>query len=135
MGVNADRREDNRMRRAEKVRSMRLAGLSWRQISEKVHVSVETVKKDWDRIQVEFPEQTARQLVAEQDAQLVEMLKPFFLKAITGNDRAANTALRIMDHRARLFSLFDLPQDNGQQDAQDALAELIKSIQDAATKE
>ena len=74
----------------------------------------------------------ARQIVAEQDAQLVEMFRPFFLKAVAGNDKAANTALKIMEHRARLFNLFDLPQDAGQKAAEDKLNELMRTIGEAA---
>ena len=130
--LHQDLQNDRIYKRALKVRVMRLAGFTYQQIAEKHKISVDTVRRDLDRINVEFPEMAARQIVAEQDAQLVEMFRPFFLKAVAGNDKAANTALKIMEHRARLFNLFDLPQDAGQKAAEDKLNELMRTIGEAA---
>ena len=130
--LHQDLQNDRIYKRALKVRVMRLAGFTYQQIATKHKISVDTVRRDLDRINVEFPEMAARQIVAEQDAQLVEMFRPFFLKAVAGNDKAANTALKIMEHRARLFNLFDLPQDAGQKAAEDKLNELMRTIGEAA---
>ena len=99
--LHQDLQNDRIYKRALQVRTMRLAGFTYQQIADKYKISVDTVRRDLDRIKVEFPEMAARQIVAEQDAQLVEMFRPFFLKAVAGNDKAANTALKIMEHRAR----------------------------------
>ena len=130
--LHQDLQNDRIYKRALKVRVMRLAGFTYQQIATKHKISVDTVRRDLERINVEFPEMAARQIVAEQDAQLVEMFRPFFLKAVAGNDKAANTALKIMEHRARLFNLFDLPQDAGQKAAEDKLNELMRTIGEAA---
>ena len=130
--LHQDLQNDRIYKRALQVRTMRLAGFTYQQIATKHKISVDTVRRDLDRINVEFPEMAARQIVAEQDAQLVEMFRPFFLKAVAGNDKAANTALKIMEHRARLFNLFDLPQDAGQKAAEDKLNELMRTIGEAA---
>ena len=130
--LHQDLQNDRVYKRALQVRTMRLAGFTYQQIATKYKISVDTVRRDLDRINVEFPEMAARQIVAEQDAQLVEMFRPFFLKAVAGNDKAANTALKIMEHRARLFNLFDLPQDAGQKAAEDKLNELMRTIGEAA---
>ena len=130
--LHQDLQNDRIYKRALKVRTMRLAGFTYQQIANKHTISVDTVRRDLERINVEFPEMAARQIVAEQDAQLVEMFRPFFLKAVAGNDKAANTALKIMEHRARLFNLFDLPQDAGQKAAEDKLNELMRTIGEAA---
>lgn len=130
--LHKDLQDDRIYKRALQVRTMRLAGFTYQQIASKHKISVHTVRRDLERINVEFPEMAARQIVAEQDAQLVEMFRPFFLKAVAGNDKAANTALKIMEHRARLFNLFDLPQDAGQKAAEDKLNELMRTIGEAA---
>ena len=130
--LHQDLQNDRIYKRALQVRTMRLAGFTYQQIATKHKISVDTVRRDLDRINIEFPEMAARQIVAEQDAQLVEMFRPFFLKAVAGNDKAANTALKIMEHRARLFNLFDLPQDAGQKAAEDKLNELMRTIGEAA---
>ena len=130
--LHQDLQKDRVYKRALQVRTMRLAGFTYQQIATKHKISVDTVRRDLERINVEFPEMAARQIVAEQDAQLVEMFRPFFLKAVAGNDKAANTALKIMEHRARLFNLFDLPQDAGQKAAEDKLNELMRTIGEAA---
>ena len=132
--LHQDLQNDRIYKRALQVRTMRLAGFTYQQIATKHKISVDTVRRDLERINVEFPEMAARQIVAEQDAQLVEMFRPFFLKAVAGNDKAANTALKIMEHRARLFNLFDLPQDAGQKAAEDKLNELMRTIGEAAVK-
>ena len=130
--LHQDLQNDRIYKRALQVRTMRLAGFTYQQIATKHKISVDTVRRDLERINVEFPEMAARQIVAEQDAQLVEMFRPFFLKAVPGNGKAANTALKIMEHRARLFNLFDLPQDAGQKAAEDKLNELMRTIGEAA---
>lgn len=130
--LHKDLQDDRIYKRALQVRTMRLAGFTYKQIADKHKISLDTVRRDLGRINVEFPEMAARQIVAEQDAQLVEMFRPFFLKAVAGNDKAANTALKIMEHRARLFNLFDLPQDAGQKAAEDKLNELMRTIGEAA---
>lgn len=130
--LHQDLQSDRVYKRALQVRTMRLAGFTYQQIANKHTISVDTVRRDLERVKVEFPEMAARQIVAEQDAQLVEMFRPFFLKAVSGNDKAANTALKIMEHRARLFNLFDLPQDAGQKAAEDTLNELMRTIGEAA---
>ena len=130
--LHQDLQNDRIYKRALQVRTMRLACFTYQQIATKHKISVDTVRRDLERINVEFPEMAARQIVAEQDAQLVEMFRPFFLKAVAGNDKAANTALKIMEHRARLFNLFDLPQDAGQKAAEDKLNELMRTIGEAA---
>ena len=130
--LHQDLQNDRIYKRALQVRTMRLAGFTYQQIATKHKISVDTVRRDLERINVEFPEMAARQIVAEQDAQLVEVFRPFFLKAVAGNDKAANTALKIMEHRARLFNLFDLPQDAGQKAAEDKLNELMRTIGEAA---
>ena len=130
--LHQDLQNDRIYKRALQVRTMRLAGFTYQQIATKHKISVDTVRRDLERINVEFPEMAARQIVAEQDAQLVEMFRPFFLKAVAGNDKAANTALKIMEHRARLFNLFDLPQDAGQKAEEDKLNELMRTIGEAA---
>lgn len=52
------------MRRAKKARSLRL---TYRQIAEKLDISIDTIRKDWDCIQVEYPEQITRELITEQN--------------------------------------------------------------------
>ena len=128
-----DSQHDRIMRRAELVRSLRLAGLSWRQIAERLDCGIDTVRKDWDRIQVDFPEQTTREIIAEQDDQLREMFTPFFLRAKKGDAKAGEMALKLMKHRADLFRLFEVKQDNGQAAAGAALDSLMDAIVKNAT--
>ena len=128
-----DSQHDRIMRRAEQVRSLRLAGLSWRQIAERLDCGIDTVRKDWDRIQVDFPEQTTREIIAEQDDQLREMFTPFFLRAKKGDAKAGEMALKLMKYRADLFRLFEVKQDNGQAAAGAALDSLMDAIVKNAT--
>lgn len=122
------------MERAEKVFSLRLAGFSYRKIADQLDISIDTVREDVKRITVEFPEQTARDLVAFQNLQLVEMMRPHYLKAIKGDSRSTGAMLKLMEHQAKLFSLFDIPQDNGMADAMSALNALAQSVKEQATQ-
>lgn len=128
-----DSKQDEINKRAEKVRSLRLAGFTYRQISEKVHVGIDTVKRDWERMQVEFPALATRDLVAEQNGKLVEMMKPHYLRAISGDVKATNTMLKLMDHQAKLFGLYEPELDTGQATAVAALTDLVNAINGAAT--
>lgn len=121
------------MKRAEKTYSLRLAGFTYRQIGDKLDIGVDTVRKDIERMRVEFPETTARELVAEQRAKLVEMMKPQYLKAAGGDRKAAELMLKMMDHEAKLFRLYEQDQDNGQQAASEGLARFMVNVVNAAT--
>lgn len=124
-----DKQKAEVMKRAEKVYSYRLAGFTYRQISDKVGVGVDTVRKDFQRMTVEYPEQTARDLVAEQNQKLVEMMKPQYLKAITGNGPAAKTMLELLRHQADLFGLIGLNADDGGMDlAQKQFQMLVDAV-------
>ncbi|WP_448260982.1 sigma factor-like helix-turn-helix DNA-binding protein [Corynebacterium kalidii] len=122
------------MKRAEKTYSLRLAGFTYRQIGDKLNIGIDTVRKDIERMKVEFPETTARELVAEQRAKLVEMMKPQYLKAAGGDRKAAELMLKMMDHEAKLFRLYEQDQDNGQQAAVDAFKALGDAIRGKAPK-
>lgn len=128
--LHRDKQQDHIMRRAEKVRSLRLAGFTYRQIADRMDIGVGTVKADLDRINVEFPQQTTRELVAEQNDKLVAMMAPQFLKAAAGDHRATTTMLKLMDHQAKLFGLYDADQDNGQGAAVDVLNAFIQAVKD-----
>lgn len=121
------------MKRAEKTYSLRLAGFTYRQIGDKLNIGIDTVRKDIDRMRVEYPETTARELVAEQRAKLVEMMKPQYLKAAGGDRKAAELMLKMMDHEAKLFRLYEQDQDNGQQAASEGLARFMVNVVNAAT--
>lgn len=123
------------MKRAEKTYSLRLAGFTYRQIGDKLNIGIDTVRKDIERMKVEFPETTARELVAEQRAKLVEMMKPQYLKAAGGDRKAAELMLKMMDHEAKLFRLYEQDQDNGQQAAVDAFKALGDAIRSTAPKD
>lgn len=120
------------MKRAEKTYSLRLAGFTYRQIGDKLNIGIDTVRKDIERMKVEYPETTARELVAEQRAKLVEMMKPQYLKAAGGDGKAAELMLKMMDHEAKLFRLYEQDQDNGQQGVADAFMAMGAAIREAA---
>lgn len=119
------------MKRAEKTYSLRLAGFTYRQIGDKLNIGIDTVRKDIERLKVEYPETTARELVAEQRAKLVEMMKPQYLKAAGGDRKAAELMLKMMDHEAKLFRLYEQDQDNGQQGVADAFMAMGAAIREA----
>lgn len=123
------------MKRAEKTYSLRLAGFTYRQIGDKLNIGIDTVRKDIERMKVEYPETTARELVAEQRAKLVEMMKPQYLKAAGGDRKAAELMLKMMDHEAKLFRLYEQDQDNGQQAAVDAFKALGDAIRSTVPKD
>lgn len=121
--------------RAQKARTLRLAGYTYRQIADQLGVGTSTVKKDLERIKVDYPEQSIRELTAQQHERLEAMFTTHFLKACSGDTRALNGALKILDQQAKLWGLYEQEQDNGQAHAAEALASLIESVKDAATKD
>ena len=133
--LHRDTQQAHIMKRAEKVRSLRLAGLTYRQIGEKLNIGVGTVKEDLKRLAVEFPQQTTRELVAEQNDKLVEMMKPQFLKAAGGDQRAANTMLKLMEHQAKLWGLYDLDNNDGVNDAKHAMQTIVNALLSAEPAE
>lgn len=120
-----DKRDIEIMKRADQVRSLRLAGFTYRQIANQKKISIDTVRRDLERVKIEYPARTARMLVADQNDQLVEMMRPQFLKAAKGDSRAATTMLKLMEHQANLFSLFDVKMDGESNKAVDALNEFF----------
>lgn len=126
--LHRDKQQDLIMRRAEKVRSLRLAGFTYRQIADRMDIGVGTVKADLDRINVEFPQQTTRELVAEQNDKLVAMMAPQFLKAAAGDHRATTTMLKLMDHQAKLWGLYNLDNNDGVNDAKHAMQTIVNAL-------
>lgn len=130
--LKKDLSDAERWRRSEKVWAMRLAGLTYRQIGTKLNISEDTVKRDIDRIKIDYPTQNVRELIAEQNAKLVEMMKPQFFKAINGDRRAVEVMLKMMDQQAKLFGLYDHEDDNGQADVMAAFRAMGEAIRGKA---
>ena len=120
--LHRDKQQDHIMRRAEKVRSYRLAGFTYRQIADRMDIGVGTVKADLERLAVEYPKQTTRELVAEQNDKLVAMMAPQFLKAAGGDARAAATMLKLMDHQAKLWNAYGIGMEGESSQAVNMLA-------------
>lgn len=124
--------------RALKVRSMRIAGLTYQQIGMKLDISIDTVRADLKRIKVEFPEQAVKDITADQNAKIVLMLTPMVFKGAAGDTKAVQAAIKLMDHQAKLFGAYDTTPDNGQNAAMEMLAgfmqSTIEAVQEAAKK-
>lgn len=133
--AHQDSQQDRIMRRAEKVRSLRLAGFTYRQIAEKLDVGIDTVRKDWDRIQVEYPEQTTRELVAEQNDKLIEMMKPHYLKAIKGDYKSTDRMVKLLDHQAKLFNAYNQESHDGVNDAKNSMIQIMDALLNAPPAE
>lgn len=125
-----DRRDKEIMDRALKVWSLRLAGFTHRQIGDKLNISRDTVRRDIERIKVDYPEQTARELAGEQNFKLVEMMKPQYLKAVKGDGRATGTMLKLMDHQAKLFGLYNVELEGESSQAVEMLKQFFGLIRD-----
>lgn len=123
-----DKQDITIMKRAEKVRSLRLAGFTYRQIADQLDISIDTVRRDMDRITVEFPQQTVRELAAEQNDKLVEMMKPQFLKAAKGDHKAVNAMLKLLDHQAKLFGLYNVEMEGESSQAVEMLVKFFGMI-------
>ena len=52
--LHQDLQNDRIYKRALKVRTMRLAKYTYKQIGDKLNISVDTVRRDLDRINIEF---------------------------------------------------------------------------------
>lgn len=132
---NRDSQELRIYNRALKVRQYRLAGFTYQQIADKLDIGVKTVRADLERIKVEFPQRTIKELTAEQNAKLEMMMQPHYVRACAGDVKATDTMIRLLDHQAKLFGLYEPEVDTGQAAAQDALNALMGSLVAAATKQ
>lgn len=117
--------------RGAKVWQYRLIGYTQREIAEKLEVSIDTVRRDIERMKVEYPEQTVKQLTLEQNEKLREMMKPQYIKAAKGDIKAAEIMLKMFDHQAKLFGLYDAQVDNGQSDAMAELGRFMTATIEA----
>ena len=133
--LHRDTQQMRLMKRAEKVRHMRLSGFTYRQIADHLHVSIGTVRKDMERITVEYPAKTVQEMIAEHSARIEEMMKGFYTPAIKGDARAARVMLELQEQQAKLFHLYEQQQDNGEKAAGDALDDLMEAIKTSVEKE
>lgn len=117
--------------RSAKVWQYRLMGFTQREIADKLGISIDTVRRDIERVKVEYPEQTVKQLTLEQNEKLREMMKPQYIKAIKGDIKAAEVMLKMFDHQAKLFGLYDAQVDNGQSDAMAELGRFMTATIEA----
>lgn len=113
--------------RALKVRSMRIANLTYQQIASKLNISIDTVRRDLERITVDFPEKNVRDLIADQNAKIELMLSPMVLRGASGDTKSTMAAVKLLEHQAKLFGLFDLQSDNGQAEAMAVLGKFMES--------
>lgn len=127
-----DKQEIKIYERALKARSMRIAGLTYEQIGAKLSISVDTVRRDLERVKVDFPERTAKELTGDQNAKLEVMLTPMVLKAAAGDTKAVMAAVKLLEHQAKLFGLFDMTPDNGQGAAVELLTAFMEKTIKAA---
>lgn len=130
-----DKRDIEIVERAIKVRSMRLAGLTYLQISKKIGISIDTVRRDLERIKVDFPERTARELVALQNDKLEAMMTPQFLRAAAGDGKAADIMVKLLKHQSDLFNLPEVKHEGESNAAVDALNKFFGLIRGVDTSD
>lgn len=120
-----DKRDITITERALKVRSLRLAGLTYEQIGNKLNISIDTVRRDLERIKVDFPQRTARELVAIQNDKIEAMMTNQFIKAVSGNDKAISAMVKLLDHQAKLFNLYNLDMEGENSQAVEVLKQFF----------
>lgn len=125
-----DSEQDRIRQRAEKTRILRLSGLSWARIAEIQDIGVDTARKDWERMQVDYPMQTTRELIAEQKMKLDLIAAPQLKAAMKGDRKAAETMVKIMDHEAKLMRLYDVERDTGRDAAVEAFISMGEAIRE-----
>lgn len=122
-----DSEQDRIRQRAEKTRILRLSGLSWARIAEIQDIGVDTARKDWERMQVDYPMQTTRELIAEQKMKLDLISAPQLKAAMKGDRKACETMIRILDHEAKLMRLYTRNDDSSVSTAESVIDKLEAS--------
>lgn len=95
--------------RTRKALTLRLQGLTFREVAEQVGVSVATAHKYVTRALADIPKGEADTLRALECERLDALQAAYWDAALAGNLDAADRVLRIIDRRARLLGL-DAPQ-------------------------
>lgn len=121
--------------RREKVLELRLAGASVRRIAERLNISKSTAHNDLRAAIDAITEEPARAVVSMELQRLDVMLLGLWKGASTGDDKAVNNALRIMDRRAKYLGLDHVAVADTSDEARQALAELMGAIRASVTDE
>jgi hypothetical protein len=129
-----------RAERRDQVIDLRVAGLTYRAIAQKLNVSLAVVHGDFDRAVRERPTEGIEQLRATADEILRAVLEGHVERARAGDDKSAHVVIKAVATHAKIFG-YEAPQkvemtgkDGGPIEtraAQDELLSRIARIADA----
>ncbi|OZC55072.1 hypothetical protein CH289_07710 [Rhodococcus sp. RS1C4] len=106
-GVTPDRAD-----RMAKVLKLRRAGLHYYQIAEKLGISQTLAHKDYKQAIQEITNPIAQDIVDEHRDRIMGLITGLSAKAARGDNKAADSILKLMEYEARLLALF--PKDKTQ---------------------
>lgn len=117
--------------RAAKARNLRILGYTYKQISDQLGVSPDTVRKDILRHIEDIPKEQALEYRDNQVALHEMMISKWAPKALKGDYKAAMVVAKYDQLRAELLGTGRVDDDGGEQVARDELAAMMKAIKDS----
>jgi hypothetical protein len=96
------------------VLNLRSEGHGFHEIARRVGISVATAQRDVVAGMAEIPRGAARVLRQLELLRLDEMLRAVYERAVSGDLRALNASLEIIDRQARLFGLYNRSSEEEQ---------------------
>ena len=122
-----------RAQRQEKVLQLRLAGGTIREIAASLDIPRSTVQRDLADAVGDLVREPAEQVVDMELGRLDRMLRGIWTDAITGDVKAIDRALKIMERRAKYLNLDAAAAPDTSVESRQALDELHNAILATAT--
>ena len=97
--------EPAQINREREIVEWRIEGLTWRQIAERVNMSVAGAFKAYNRAMVRTLKPATEELRELELDRLDTLQQTYWQPAVAGNMRAADFILRVIDKRAKLLGL------------------------------
>lgn len=119
--------------RAYKARNLRILGYTYKQISDQLGVSIDTVRKDILRHVEDLPKEQALEYRENQVALHEMMISKWAPKALKGDYRAAMVVAKYDQLRTDLLGTNRVEDDSGEQVARGDLAAMMDAIKRAAS--
>lgn len=119
--------------RAYNARNLRILGYTYKQISDQLGVSIDTVRKDILRHVEDLPKEQALEYRENQVALHEMMISKWAPKALKGDYKAAMVVAKYDQLRTDLLGTNRVEDDSGEQVARGDLAAMMDAIKRAAS--
>lgn len=131
--LHTDQVKSIQANRRRQAYEMRMLGMSYPQIADKLGVSSETIRRDIKAWTDNIPREKAEELRNMELDKLNQLELQLQKRLRTGSPQAVNAAIRVMQHRATLMGLDRIESHDGVDTAKGMMQGIIDALMQGKT--